>query len=151
MFPTRTKTKISSSLAYPANAKLISEALADVPQAQDLSISFLYWQSTARFHECSMPYPVMAVEYSYRKASQYTPHHSEEAGMNQPRWVIWVQPVPSTLKHHVKELLQHEALPKLQAWLLSKQNLTGKQETQSLTVWYDEARDELQYGEHQHP
>jgi hypothetical protein len=69
-----------SSLAYPANAKLISEALADVPQAYDLPISFSYWQSTVRLHECSMPYPVMAIEYSYNKASQYTPHSFEEMG-----------------------------------------------------------------------
>ena len=151
MFPTSSKTKIASSLAYPANAKLISEALADVPQAEDLSISFAYWQSTARLHECSMPYPVIAIEYSYNKASQYTPHYFEEAGMNQPQWVIRVQPVPSIIKHHVKELIAREALPKIHTWLLTKKNLNGKQETQSLTVWYDETKDELSYGEHHHP
>jgi hypothetical protein len=130
---------------------LISEALADVPQAYDLPISFSYWQSTVRLHECSMPYPVMAIEYSYNKASQYTPHSFEEMGMNQPQWGIRVQPVPSVIKHHVKELLRRDAFPKIHAWLLQKQSLAGKQETQSFTVWYDEAKDELRYGDHQHP
>lgn len=147
MFPTRCKTKISSSLSYPANAKVISEALYDVPQEKDLTISFFYWKSTARMHECSMPYPIIAVEYSYNKASQFTPHRFEEAGMNNPKWAIWVQPVPSTLKHHVKELIQREALPKIHAWLLANQLLTGKEETHSLTVWYDEGKDELQYSQ----
>ena len=90
---------------------------------------------------------MLSVEYSYCKASQYTPHYVEERGGNQPKWVIRVQPVPSTLKHQVKERLEREALPKLHAWLFSKQNLTGKPESHSLTVWYDEGKDELKYTE----
>ena len=148
MFPTVAKTKISSSLAYPANAKLISEALADVPQSQVLTVSFFYWQSTARMHQCAEPYPVMKVMYSYDKASQFTPHHIEAVGLNEPKWEIWVQPVPSIIKHHVKGLLQREALPKMETWLRARRDLTGMQGSHSFTVWYDEAKDELSYGEH---
>ena len=147
MFPTRSKTKIAKTLAYPVKAKFISQALADVPQAEELSLDFTYWRSTAASHKQSLPYVILSVEYRYNKASQFTPHYFEEDGLNEPSWRIIIQPVPSELKYHVAQLLESQALPPMRDWLFAKSDVTGREDYQSFNVFYDEANDRLQFGQ----
>ena len=49
MIPTRSKSKISKTLAYPLGSELLSELLDGVPQYQELEISYVdhYCQSAA--------------------------------------------------------------------------------------------------------
>ncbi len=149
MFPTKGKDKIPRSLAYPASAKLISESLAGVPQAEELYITFAsYWASASR--KSAKPYKVMSAEYSYYKASQFTPHYFEEAGANNPKWAIQVEAVPSAIKNHITELLQHEAFPKMYTWLLTKKDITGTERSQRFEVIYNEQMDKLEYKDNPH-
>jgi len=148
MFPTRYKSKIPQFVSYPVNAKLIYEALADVPQAQSLTQSFSSYRS---FHRNDGLIPVISVGYMYLKANRFTSHTLEELGWCDPKWDISVDPIPRTMKGRITALIENHALPKMRAWLCERADLTGKQESQSFNVFYDEGRDELKYREHRHP
>ena len=147
MFPTRDKEKISKTLAYPLKAKQISEALADVPQASELSLSFCYWMSTAASRKYSQVCVVLSAEYHYLKTSQFTPHYSEERGSNDPQWIIRIQPVPAQIKHGVAQLLQIEALPKIHDWLCARADVTGKEGSCDYNVFYNEQTEQLEYSQ----
>lgn len=142
MFETDVKSKIPSFLAYPVHAKQLWEALADVPQAAGMKIWFYYSKSSTR--QDADVHPVLSVEYRFSEASRFLPH-SVKVG---PRWSITVQPVQSAIKHHVAEMLQREAFPRLHGWLLTKKDVTGEVRSHRLSVLYNEALDRLEYREH---
>ena len=150
MFPTQGKDKIPRTVAYPANAKLVSEALADVPQAEILSVSFAFL-STSAFRKDSQSCSVLYVSYYNWKPDQFTPRYVEENGSCQPRWSISIEPVPVSIKRHVQELLQSEGLPKVHNWLSAKSNVTGTRQVHRLRVSYNQDFDRLEYKEHFHP
>ncbi len=147
MIPTRAKSKISKTLAYPLKAKTVSQALADVPQAEELSLDFTHWRSTVSSKKSGQPYVVVSIEYSFNKASQFTPHYFEEEGYNKPKWTIIIQPVPSEIKHHVAQLLENQAFPLMRDWLFAKREATGREEGHSFNVFYNEADDRLEYSQ----
>ena len=95
LFPTRLKCKISSKLAYPVGAELISSELQGVPQAQSLEIHFY------------SKYERMETQISPTQSlrSHMREPHSYAAGLEM------TQVIRSTcLKHKVKEALTREFL-----------------------------------------
>lgn len=149
MFPTKRKDKISQNLSYPVHAKLISDALDDVPQAQALTISFSYsseakWSQTKKRVVPISDFPVIAVEYWNWSPGRFFP----ESFSSGPEWKITVQPVPRAIVTRVKELIIAQALPKIQVWLCARPNLAEEQRSQRLSFLYNNATDELMRKEH---
>lgn len=125
MFPTRVKVRISHALSYPATAKEISEALADVPQACVLTISF--FDHYRRMKDRGRPYRVLEVWYGHK------PGPSLER-----QWEIQVRPVPRNLRHAVNSLLKQQAFPAMRQWLLERKDLSSSHGIQSLTAIFSE-------------
>lgn len=149
MFPTKGKDKISQNLSYPVHAKVISDALEDVPQTHELTISFSY-SSEAKWSQTKKPvapissFPVITVEYWNWSPDRFLPQ-SFSIG---PKWKIEVQPVPRAIVTRVKELIIAQALPEMHVWLCARPNLTDEQRSQRLSFLYNDATDELMRKEH---
>lgn len=145
MFPTLSKTRIPHTLAYPLSAKLVSEALAEVPQASEMALHFSYMSSSA-FRQQSTSCQVIFISYSHREADRFMPRQIDE--LRSPQWTIWIEPVPISMKKHVQELLLSQALPKANDWLCARGHVTGRIETHNWRVSYNQDFDRLDYREH---
>jgi hypothetical protein len=148
MIPTRGKSRLPSFLSYPVNAKTVSEALAQVPQLEELSLRFFYYRNTWRENKTQ---PILSAEYSYQKASQYDPHRFEEFGWYQPRWIIEVHPVPREMRSTIAQLLKGEGLPRIARWLQESTQHTGRQVSSALRIEYNLETNALEYRENFHP
>jgi hypothetical protein len=122
LFPTRTKSRISHTLSYPATAKEISEALADVPQAYALFIDFFSYR---RMKDRDKPFAVLSVHYDLNYALER-------------EWSVQVRPVPRSLRHTVNGLLREQAFPAIHDWLLLREKLSSTRGRQSLTAIFSE-------------
>lgn len=149
MFPTTGKSKIPRTLAYAVNATMISEALANAPQAKEISIDFLFHSSFASYLKTQV-FPVFSIFYYRREVNQFTSHNVEEIYRNQSQWRITIKPVPIQIKHHVQELLQLEGFSKAQDWLRNNSCPTGTQKALSLRISYNQDFDRLEYQGHLH-
>jgi len=124
LFPTKgRKSKISRKLSYPIGAQLISSELSDVPQAQELSVSFR--AKYERMAERGEPYEIVTVSYQ------------GNAGFDEG-WHIKVRPVPRALKHQIQEALVTDFLPSIRQWLNKHADLGNPHEYRSLAVVFDE-------------
>ncbi len=112
-------------------AELLSEALGDVPQAAELTISFRLYQPQLERNWHQKPYPVLAA----RRSGPTTHFHL--------MWSITVQSVPSDAKHVIKELLVAEGFARVKRWFQASANRT--QTSASLTVMFDETEKQLAY------
>jgi hypothetical protein len=133
MIPTSRKPKLPTSLSYPVGAELVSEALADVPQASKLHISFGLFRPLLRKDGHMKPYPVLRA------------NHSGPVMPPSLRWGLRVWSVPSEAKHDIKESLVAGGLARVRRWLEVRAGLS--QTRQSLTVMYDKAQKHLTYNE----
>lgn len=147
MFPTRSKNKIPRSLTYPLRAKTISEALADVPQADELKLWFSNYRTPSELLKQTI-YSLVTVGYSHRAVDQFTPHDVEETGRNDPKWSIQIYAVPVEIRARVTQLLQDEALPRLRTWLLSRADVAQLRSCR-IEVIYDEPADHLKFIKHE--
>lgn len=59
IIPTRYKRKIPRALSYPVGAKIISQALAGVPQFAELRVEFHFWNRLASRPGAAAPYDVI--------------------------------------------------------------------------------------------
>ena len=128
LFPTRLKCKISSKLAYPVGAELISSELQGVPQAQSLEIHF--YSKYERVETRGNPYAIFTVTY---------------AGTHSylPGWRIEVRPVPRALKHKVMEALTSEFFPRIRQWLEMHADLNSRHGGRGLSIIFDENDENL--------
>jgi hypothetical protein len=146
MIPTRSKAKIPGTQSYPVTAKEISDALADTPQAGQLSIEFHGgWKSRIRTQN---PYHSQfalndtVLECAYGWVPKDLPG-SEPAF--QRGWLIVVLPVPRELRHKVNELIKQQALPAIIKWLFEHRNLSSSilHGTQAIKALYDRERETI--------
>ena len=127
-FPTRLKCKISSKLAYPVGAELISSELSDVPQAQNLEV---------RFYSKYEPMETRGEPYEFLSVS-YHPWENYDSG-----WRVEVRPVPRGLKHLVKEALTTEFFPRIRRWLKKRAGLNSRYGYYACGVIFDEKHEPL--------
>ena len=144
MFPTRAKAKIAKSLSYPLKAKALSEALAEVPQADDFQIWFSNHHTPAQLRRLTK-FRLVQVQYLDYTPSRFAPPLSEEAMSERLKWTIQVYAVPVEIRARVAELLQNEALPKICAWLLTKTDFSQSRSCR-YEVFYHEPDDLLKYS-----
>ena len=139
MFPTKSKDKIPKDFSYPTNASLLSEALADVPQASQLGIYFGFDRTANALRKNAKPYPVIKITYYRGEQSGFSRTNIN----SEPQWQISVEAVPREIVHRVKELIQTQALPEMRVWCGKKSKVVDEQGYHCLRFFYDELRDEL--------
>jgi hypothetical protein len=142
VFPTRFKSRISHTLSYPLTAKEISEALADVPQSDRLTISFHFYEPMDRREK---PRDILSVRFTANEGVRILP-----TGFND-QWSISVSPVSRAMRHQINLLLKEEALPAIRAWLIERKALRGRFGGQTLTAIFDEKTETLKMEHFQTP
>ncbi len=108
MIHTDTKQKLPRFLAYPVGAQAVSAALIDVPQLNDMSLSFSRhdYGSSERDerHIC------IAARYTKYNMGLSARRTLDEAGFYGPRWSATIYAVPTALNSHVRRALTSHGL-----------------------------------------
>lgn len=147
IIPTGHRAKIPKALSYPLGAKIISEALAGVPQFNYLNVNFRYWNRLARHHGTEIPYQVMEARYTGPLRFFSASKSMFEQGYYSPTWEITVFAVPRSLRHLLQSKLVTEALPSIRAWLTTNPHSVEREGGHSLMFSFDEMKDELTSNE----
>ena len=122
LIPTRNKSKLPKTLSYPLGAKEISEALAEVPQYNELSITFIdrstFWAS--KYNESikdKEQIKIVEIKYTRLKGNISTPKKWLEEGYPGSGWNITIYAVPKENRHQANAALKAIALPNIKKWL----------------------------------
>ena len=144
MIPTVSKFKIPQTHSYAINAKLISEALLSVPQFEALTLHFYgHWALTDK----RKIHPLLNVNYSNFRETQYSPKSFAAKGFYNKSWEIVVYSILRQQKAEVKRLLLDEGLPKMKEWLSAKRSSTWLEGRRTLSILFDEGLRSLRYEE----
>jgi hypothetical protein len=127
MIPTIGKAKLSRQLSYPLGAEAISNALINAPH---------YTELTVQFHDAAV-YPgsefrrALADGRAYRvlraifqpaiKPGFIGSNNMIAAGRFNEKWKLMVYPVIRSLRHVANQLLVHDGLRQVEAWLYDSQ------------------------------
>ena len=139
LIPTCYKDALPKTLSYPLGAQALSEALFDLPQAQNLSVSF--WNHSAA-HRYGSPYPVLIAIYNGERPSRFN---------SGPKWRLEVEAVGRAVKHLVKTKLCNEGLPRVHKWLRANDHSMEREGRHILTILFDELSLELRFDEYSSP
>jgi hypothetical protein len=112
--PTLFKRKIPSTLSYPIGAERISQALASVPQYDDIGLEFWYYSKAPRRAE---PIEFLKAEYNTLRFSET---------MKWSLWTVRIQPVPREARHLVQQHILQEGLPAIAEWLCQRAGLNRR-------------------------
>lgn len=141
MFPTRAKDKIPKSLTYPLKAKAVSEALADMPQADEFQLYFSNLETPPKKRRDTKFWLIQVCYYCW-EANSFMPYYFAEADYENPQWAIEVHAVPIEIRARVTQLLHDEGLPKIRAWLHLKKDVSNQLSCR-IDVCYNESDDKL--------
>ena len=115
MIKTSYKEKLPQGMSYPVGAEIVSNALAGVPQYEELQISFWfrdeYWASSYT-RKIKGKGEITVLEVSHSSFSRYA----------FDKWQIHINSVPSTYKKQVSEQLVAQVLPELHQRLIKAGN-----------------------------
>jgi hypothetical protein len=122
LVPTKTRFPISRELAYPIGAEALSEALAGVPQFDQLSLSF--WTgmdaTPASFHrrsESGQFLPVLEAAYRNIDPGRTASKSMLEQGWYEETWQLLVYPVLRQHTSLVRRALELRGLTRIREWL----------------------------------
>ena len=144
MIPTKFRTKIPQSLSYPIGAELLTEALRDVPQLDQLTVAFFHY---LRSNKTSNTLPVIEGLYQNFDVTLGTPKSFIARGMCDETWELTVRPVPREQKSVVKRLLLEEGLPKLAEWLSAERTPAWLHGAKNFTILVSLETQKLSYSE----
>lgn len=151
IIPTRNKNRVPRALSYPIGAEAISKALADVPQFDELSLEFRFWNRPARLYGTATPYPATSypvLEAQYHGPLRYLSATPRTEDYHFPRWTISVDAVPRSLRHQIQGMIVNVALPSVKSWLLANPYSDEREGCHGLTFSFDELKGELACEEH---
>ena len=145
MIPTRYKSKLSHLMSYPIGAGILSNSLAEVPQINDLSVAF--FASCQHPNKLENPCKILHIGYSYRRVNLTSSNEFIDQGYYVEKWNIMVYPVPRTHVNFVKNKIIKEGLEKIRQWLYFHKDITGKDGSCWLHLFYDIETEILTYQE----
>lgn len=140
--PTRYKSKLRKGLSHPVGAKLISELLAGVRQFPDLTVTFAersFAITQCEFDELlksSKRIPVIEIWYRNMKPGVSGSNYDIKHGHFTESWELFVFPVPSDMRHMVREKLT-TGITMLRDWLNTPRPMTWRAGRKKYTLYYD--------------
>jgi hypothetical protein len=141
LIATTYKAKIPSSVSWPMGAQEISDALAGVPQFDELRVTFSFYMTnkTALNH-----WPWMEVmRFAYYKGANSLSMSGNmiQRGHLERQWSISVSAVPRAERKRFHDMLLSE-LPKAAAWLSEHQARQAMGRLSFAIIW-DKQKDTL--------
>ena len=137
IIPTRYKVGISSRLSWPLGAKELTKNLADVPQLNELQLSF----TTGYKFNQQGKWPAVSIVFNI----QYSPQSFTE---KDSRWQITVFPVPRNLRAKVREALAIHGFKSMADWLGENAKFSGQESSRSFSGFWHSEGNELSYSTH---
>jgi hypothetical protein len=125
------KARLPKHLSYPVGLQLLATALADVPQAAKLPVSFHACEGRATLAESRRENgdycPVLRAEFHHYRLGMSESRDMES--VYEPTWSITVYGVTRARRATVRNLLIEHGIPRIVAWLKSPRSetwLTGR-------------------------
>jgi len=135
--------------SYPVGSQIVSEHLADIPQADDIELRFS--NDPADHRHGLVEVLTSRRSYPLLRARYYVWTYSSTAVSRrnpiEPSWSLYVYPVLREIRATVSELLKDEALPALKQWFCAERNEVWYFDSQSLTVYLHPRELNLSYEE----
>jgi len=136
LFTTSSKDRIGSYLSWPVGAERISIALAEVPQASIIKLTFSeHWP---KYHQGKWP-----LSYSVFKAEYCRYRNMHRIG--ESSWAVCVRPVPRDQRAKVKEALESKGFTKVADWLSKNAGLSGREGKLAFEISWNSELEELSY------
>jgi hypothetical protein len=151
LIPTRNRrTKLPKQLSYPASAKMITDALAEVPQLSLFSISFSEIYLSKKLRHEDKEYVVLSIQYVYSKSNVYTSENLIQHGHYEPKWEIVVRSVPRECRHFVATQLETEFFIVAKKWLMERKDIYGTEGCQRIQFFFNEVEQTTRIEEYVH-
>jgi hypothetical protein len=126
------KSKLSKHLSYPFGLETLSEQLASVPQADEISV---------RFSDVSELKSKATILGRHRILDCFYNPQDEH------RWQMSVMPVTREARAGVRQLLIEHGIPRLRLWLETARSDFWLSDMHCFAVFYDASSGELAYEE----
>jgi hypothetical protein len=143
IIPTRSKKKLRLTLSYPVGAKAISEALIGVPQFDELTLVFWFYNQQGSRSTVGGPFSVLEAEFSGPLRSFSASMDMVEKGYHCPKWTITVYAIPRSLRHLIQGKILSKALPSVRSWLIANPHSIEREGYNAISFSFDELKSEL--------
>jgi hypothetical protein len=135
LIPTRYKTKIPKHLSYPFGAKILSNALKDIRNYEDLCVGFsnhpvAFKSEYKKLVENKKQIPVLEISYSYDKYPFFGKYWDKA-------FQVAVYAVPKDKNQIVREIILETGIPIIIEWLSKKRPDTWYYKRQEMTLLFD--------------
>ena len=134
MIPTKTKDKLTSSIAYPVGAELVTAALSSAPQIAKLELWFI-----ANRYGRSEDYGsrlVFSARYRKDNLGLSASHSLDQCGFYGPKWELWVYAVPRQLNSKIRVCLLEYGFEYVRDWLSSVRTDLWLSSSHECKLWY---------------
>ena len=139
---TQYKEKLPSHLSYPVGLELLTTELGQVPQADELSVSFHAHagRTTEVEHKrrSGEYYPVLTARFRYARLGLSESSELREQGLYDPTWSIVIYGVSRGKRAIARKLLCEQGIPAIVAWLRTPRSTTWLQGRKEITVCFNE-------------
>ncbi len=139
---TQYKEKLPGHLSYPVGLELLATELGQIPQGDELSVSFHAYAGRATEIEDKMRsgayYPVLAARFDHSRLGLSEDNELREQGFYDPTWGIVVYAVSRRHRAVARTLLREQGLPAVAAWLRTPRSDTWLQGRKEITVCFNE-------------
>lgn len=139
---TRYKEKLPGNLSYPVGLEILATELGQVPQGNQLSVSFHANAGRATEIEHKRRsgeyYPVLAAHFHHSRLGYSESNEMREQGLYDPTWDVAVYAVSRRHRAVARTLLRDRGIPAVVAWLRAPRSDTWLQGRKGITAYFNE-------------
>ncbi len=148
---TTSKFKLPDTLSYPIGAEEISRQLQDVPQFNQLTITF--FENTGLFKSDFMKVikekknlTILRADYRPAFSGPSMPRYDQNK-LHGVYWAIYIFPVPRDMRKIVSTELKEHGMKKVFQWLASSKNPSWLLSRKQFNVKFDLSENRMNYSE----
>jgi hypothetical protein len=139
---TRYRENLPGHLSYPVGLGLLTTELGQVPQADELSVSFHMHASRATEIEHKRRngeyYPVLVASFHHSRLGYSESSEMREQGLYDPTWNIVVYAVSRGNRAVARRLLCEQGIPAIAEWLRTPRSSTWLNGRKKITICFNE-------------
>ncbi|MCE5266989.1 MAG: hypothetical protein LLG00_03800 [Planctomycetaceae bacterium] len=126
------KDRLPSDMSYPVGLQTFMRDLAEVPQADILSVWFVKPRQRAQDDD----YAVLTAEFQHCRLG--LSECKSMSNLYEPTWRLVVYGVARSQRAVVKSLLLKQGIPEIAAWLTSPRSDTWLQGKKQMTIFFNQ-------------
>jgi hypothetical protein len=142
---TKYKDRLPSHLSYPVGLQTLVNALADIPQAENLSVCFFAYEDSAskvrkKQNEGGF-YSILAAEFHHYRLGISECRDMES--LYEPTWYVNIYGVTRQKRNIARNLLIEKGIPKIAVWLKSPRSETWLVGKKRITVAFSDEKESI--------